>query len=119
MAKMLVNGLEVSVRGKDKIMYISLTDIAKGKNPEAPADVVKNWMRTRFAIEFMGLWESLYNPNAKLVEIDQFVIQAGSNSFTMSPQLWIELNESSLTKKSIPPFSERTIFTLFWDQFRF
>ena len=86
---MIINGLDVSTRGKDKMTFISLTDIARARNPEAPADVVKNWMRTRFAIEFMGLWETMHNPNVKLVDFDQFVSDAGSNSFTMSPQKWI------------------------------
>jgi len=90
MGKIIVNGLEVAVKGRENITYISLTDLARAKNPEAPADVVKNWMRTNFAITFMGLWESMYNPNAKLVEIDQFASKSGENSFTMSPQKWIE-----------------------------
>lgn len=42
--------------------YISLTDIARYKNPEFPADIVKNWMRMRNTIEFLGLWEELNNP---------------------------------------------------------
>ena len=54
--------------------YISLTDIARHKNPEFPADVVKNWLRIRSTIEFLGLWEQLNNPDFKLVEFDQFKI---------------------------------------------
>ena len=100
MAKMTINGLEVSVKGMGKITYISLTDIARARNPDAPADVIKNWMRTRFAIEFMGLWESLYNPNSKQVEIDRFETQSGSNAFTMSPQKWIEtVNATGIISK--------------------
>ena len=70
--------------------YISLTDIARNKNPEEPKDVVKNWMRTRTTIEFLGLWEQLNNPNFKGVEFDSFMYEAGSNSFTLSPSKWIE-----------------------------
>ena len=70
--------------------FISLTDIAKQKNPEFPADVVKNWLRTRFAIEFMGIWEQLHNPDFKLVEFDQFKSEAGANAFVLSPQKWID-----------------------------
>ena len=55
--------------------YISLTDIAKYKNPEFPADVVKNWLRTRSTIEFLGLWEQLNNQDFKPVEFDQFKIK--------------------------------------------
>ena len=65
--------------------YFSLTDIAKYKNPEAPADVVKNWLRRKDTIEFIGLWEKLNNPNFNVVEFDQFKTEAGHNYFTMSP----------------------------------
>ena len=70
--------------------YISLTDIAKYKNPEFPADVIKNWLRIRSTIEFLGLWEQLNNPSFKLVEFDQFKIESGANSFVLSPQKWIK-----------------------------
>lgn len=70
--------------------YISLTDIARHRNPEFPADVIKNWLRLRSTIEFLGLWEQLNNPNFKLVEFDQFRNDAGSNAFVMSPQKWIK-----------------------------
>ena len=58
--------------GADNSDYISLTDIAKYRNGTFPADVVKNWMRNRNTIEFLGLWEQLNNPGFKLVEFDQF-----------------------------------------------
>ena len=70
--------------------YISLTDMARRKNPVAPKDVVKNWLRIRSTIEYLGLWEELNNPNFKGVEFDSFRNQAGSNAFTMSPTKWIE-----------------------------
>lgn len=70
--------------------YFSLTDIAKYKNPEAPADVVKNWLRRKDTIEFIGLWEKLNNPNFNVVEFDQFKTEAGHNYFTMSPKKWID-----------------------------
>ena len=70
--------------------FISLTDIAKYKNSEFPADVIKNWIRTRFTLDFLGTWEQLYNPNFKLVEFDQFRSEAGTNAFVLSPQRWIE-----------------------------
>ena len=81
--------------------FISLTDIAKYKNPEFPADVIKNWMRTRFTIDYLGAWEQLYNPNFKLVEFDQFKSEAGTNAFVLSPQKWIEsTNAIGLISKS-------------------
>ena len=69
--------------------YISITDIARYKNPEFPADVVKNWMRVRSTIEYLGVWEQLNNPDFKLVEFDQFKNEAGSNAFVLSTQKWI------------------------------
>lgn len=69
--------------------FISLTDIARYKS-DMPHDVVKNWMRSRETIEFLGIWESLHNPNFKQVEFDLFRKEAGLNAFTMSPTKWIE-----------------------------
>ena len=81
--------------------YISLTDIARYKNPEFPADIVKNWMRMRNTIEFLGLWEELNNPEFKLVEFDQFKNDAGSNAFVLSPQKWIKsTNAIGMVSKS-------------------
>ena len=69
--------------------YISITDIAKYASGE-PNDVIKNWMRNKDVIEFLGLWEQLHNPNFKPVEFDGFKTRAGANAFTMSPKRWIE-----------------------------
>src|SRR5574344_934238 len=70
--------------------YISITDIAKQKNPIEPKDVVKNWMRLKNTLEYLGLWEQLNNPQFKGVEFDPLLAEAGSNAFTMSPSRWIE-----------------------------
>ncbi len=91
--KINANGTEIEVIKKnnnDNSDYISLTDIAKYKNHDFPADVIKNWLRSRATIEYLGLWEQLNNPNFKLVEFDQFKIESGSNSFILSPQKWIK-----------------------------
>ena len=69
--------------------FISITDIAKYKS-DAPNDVIKNWMRNRETLEFLGLWESLHNPDFKPVEFDGFRSEAGLHAFTMSPTKWIE-----------------------------
>lgn len=83
-------GTDIAVLSNgDSDDYISLTDIARYKS-DSPNDVIKNWMRNRDTIEFLGLWEQLNNPNFKPVEFDGFRMQAGSNAFTMSPQKWIE-----------------------------
>jgi hypothetical protein len=96
-----VKGLNIGYRDIDKEKYISLTDIARMKNPVAPADVVKNWFRTRSAIEYMGLWEKFYNLDVKLVEIDQLLNECGQNAFTLSPQQWIErVNAIGVLSKS-------------------
>ena len=74
-SKIVASEIEITVISKpNQDDYISLTDIAKYRNPEFPADVVKNWLRIRSTIEFLGLWEQLNNPNFKLVEFDQFKI---------------------------------------------
>jgi KilA-N domain len=85
-----VQGREISVFSKHEEDYISVTDIARHKNPEEPKDIVKNWMRSKTTIEFLGLWEKLHNPNFKGVEFDSFMYQAGSNAFVLSPSKWIE-----------------------------
>lgn len=66
-----VEGTELVTFTKNNSDYISLTDIARHKNPAFPADVVKNWMRTRGTIDFLGLWERLYNPAFK-IEVASF-----------------------------------------------
>lgn len=81
---------EVTLYSKNKDDFISLTDIAKFKNPEAPKDVVKNWMRTHNTVEYLGLWEKLNNPNFKGVDFDPIEKQAWKNAFTLSPSKWIE-----------------------------
>ena len=77
----------ISAIGQDD--YISLTDIARYRSDE-PKDVVKNWLRSKATIEFLGLWEELNNPNFKGVEFDSFRNEAGANAFTLSPKKWIE-----------------------------
>ncbi|MBQ7632053.1 MAG: KilA-N domain-containing protein [Paludibacteraceae bacterium] len=71
--------------------YICITDIARQKNALEPKDVVKNWMRLKNTIEYLGMWEALNNPHFKGVEFDPLLREAGSNAFTLSPSRWIEL----------------------------
>lgn len=81
--------------------YLSITDIAKLKNPVEPKDVVKNWMRSKNTLEYLGLWEMLNNPEFRGVEIDPLLKEAGSHTFTMSPSRWIELtNAKGLVSKN-------------------
>lgn len=88
--KINVQGFDIVLYEDNSNDYISLTDIARFKNPAEPKDVVKNWMRSRTTIEFLGLWEQLNNPDFKGVEFDSFLYEAGSNSFTLSPSKWVE-----------------------------
>ena len=84
------NGIDIGIYTQDfENEFISLTDIARYKSDE-PKDVIKNWMRSKDTIEFLGLWEKLHNSNFKGVEFDSFRNQAGSNAFTMSPTKWIQ-----------------------------
>lgn len=91
MAKLIVKDSTIRTFAKDGIDYICITDIARQKNPEEPKDVVKNWMRAKNTLEYLGLWESLNNPDFKGVEFDPILMEAGSNAFTMSPSRWVEL----------------------------
>ena len=94
-------GIDISIYTEDfHNEYISLTDIARYKSNE-PNDVIKNWMRNRDTIEFLGLWESLHNQDFKPVEFDEFRKEAGLNAFTMSPTKWITaVNAKGIISKS-------------------
>ena len=83
-----VKGSKINVVRINEYEYISLTDLAKTQNDEAPADVVKNWLRNKETISFLGVWEELNNENFKVIEFDQFKNEAGRHAFTMSPQKW-------------------------------
>ena len=75
----------------DQRDYISLTDMAKARTDSArAADVIKNWLRARSTLEFLGTWEVLYNPDFKVVEFDHFKSEAGLHTFTLSAKEWIE-----------------------------
>lgn len=88
--KLYAKGLPIEIYTEDyQSEFISLTDIAKYKSDE-PNDVIRNWLRNRDTLEFLGLWESLNNPDFKPVEFDGFRNQAGLNAFTMSPKKWID-----------------------------
>ncbi len=86
--KIKVKGNEIVIVSVNKQDFISLTDIAKHKTEDTSA-VIGNWMRNRNTIEFLGIWETLYNPNFKPLEFEGFRKQAGLNAFTLSPQKWI------------------------------
>lgn len=74
---------------RDKEDYISLTDMARFKDNE-PSLIISHWMRLRNTLEYLGVWESIHNPNFKPTEFGRFKEEAGLNSFTMTPKKWIE-----------------------------
>ena len=85
-----VQGASVAVISQNQQDVICLTDIAKFKNPDHPDDVIRNWLRNRNTVEFLGVWERLNNPSFKPVEFDGIKAQAGLNSFVLTPKQWIE-----------------------------
>lgn len=88
--KIKIENLEIVFFSKEKEEYISLTDMARFKDANRTNYIIQNWMRTRNTIEFIGLWEQLSNPDFKSIEFDAFKNEAGANSFTLTPQKWIE-----------------------------
>ena len=100
MAKINVQQTDVTILKINEDDYISLTDIAKFKSDD-PTAVIANWMRNRNTIEYLGIWETLYNPDFKPLEFEGFRNEAGLNAFTMSPQKWIEAtNAKGMISKS-------------------
>lgn len=89
MKKVNVKDTSVSVIKYDETDFISLTDIAKFKSEE-PNAVIANWLRNRNTIEYLGIWETLYNTDFKPLEFEGFKKEAGLNAFTLSPTKWIE-----------------------------
>ena len=86
-----VKGIDVGIYTEDyRNEYISLTDIARFRNSDDPRFAIQNWMRNRNTIEFLGLWESLHNPNFNRVQFDTFRTEAGLNRFVMTPSKWVE-----------------------------
>lgn len=89
-----VRNAEIKSIRQDEVDFICLTDIAKLKNEVDPNGVIANWMRNRNTIEFLGIWETLYNPNFNPLEFEGIRKEAGLNAFTMSPTRWIELTNA-------------------------
>ena len=88
-AELMANGQAVRMMKVNGSDFICLTDIARFKNPEFPADVVRNWMRSKMTVAFFGLWEQLHNPDSNIVEFDQFKNEAG-----MTHQQWQVANQT-------------------------
>ena len=95
-------GIDISIYTEDyHNEYISLTDIAKYRNEDDPRFVIQNWMRNRNTIEFLGVWESLHNPEFNRVQFEAVKSEAGLNRFVMTPSKWIEqMNAIGMTTKA-------------------
>ena len=90
-SSILVQDVPVTVMSIDQRDYISLTDMAKARTDAGrAADIIKNWLRARSTLEFLGTWEIMYNPDFKVVEFDHFKSEAGLHTFTLSAKEWIE-----------------------------
>lgn len=86
-----VQDITISIASFKEEDFICITDMAKAKEGDGrAADIIKNWIRNRSTLEFLGTWEQLYNENFKVVEFDHFRMQAGLPSFTLSAGQWIE-----------------------------
>jgi hypothetical protein len=96
-----VQGKQITLISDSMNDYISLTDMARYRDADRTNYVIQNWMRTRSAIEFCGLWEQLNNPDFKGIEFDAFKNESGSNSFALTPQRWIDTtNAKGIISKS-------------------
>ena len=93
MSKITIDQKTISLMQVNEEDFISLTDIAKFKSDE-PNTVIGNWMRNRNTIEYLGIWETLYNPEFKPLEFEGFRKQSGLNAFVLSPQKWIEATDA-------------------------
>ena len=91
MAKITVQNSPITILNIEEKDYISITDMASAKEGGSrAADIIKNWLRNRYTLEFLGTWEIIHNPNFKVVEFDHFKINAGLPSFVLSTSEWIE-----------------------------
>jgi len=88
-ASVTVKGTTISILSVQSESYISLTDIARHKDPERTDYVIQNWIRSRNTIEFLGVWETINNPGFKPIEFDGFRKRAGLNSFVLTARQWI------------------------------
>ena len=96
-----VNGNKVEIIRINNTDYISLTDLARYADKDEPRLPIRDWMRSKEVISYLGLWESIHNLDFKGGEFDSFKNEAGSNKFKMSPQKWIrETNAVGIISKS-------------------
>lgn len=86
-----VQNIKVNITNIDDNDYICISDFGKYKEGKSKADdIIRNWLRNRITLEFLGTWESIYNPNFNSVEFDGFRKSAGLHTFTLSVTEWCE-----------------------------
>lgn len=86
----IVKGIEVRYNHINDEDYICITDIAKAKNPDHSGIVIAHWLRNNSTIQYLGLWETLNNPNFNVTEFGNIKNQSGENAFVLTAQDWIE-----------------------------
>jgi len=92
-SKIQVEDKIISIIQQNDNDFICLTDMVRDKEG---SDHIRNWMRNRNTVEFLGLWETLHNQNFKPVEFDRFRKEAGLNNFNLTPQKWIKTTNKTL-----------------------
>lgn len=122
MAKIQVLNREVSIALVREEDYISLTDIAKHRNADDPRFIIQNWMRTRFTVEFLGIWECLNNPDFNRVEFEAVKNEAGRYGGTYAHKdiafefaSWISVEFKLYLIKEFQRLKEQERQTLGWD----
>jgi hypothetical protein len=101
MKKIIINNQTISINLSNKDDdYISLTDMAKYKDPELTGVIIANWISTRYSIQFMGIWEQLHNPDFNVIEFNNIKNNAGTYSFIISSSRWINLTNAMGIKSS-------------------
>ncbi len=91
MEKIIVKDYKISITGLKDDDYVSLTDIARIKNPEDPNSVIANWIRRVSTLDYLAIWERLNNVNFKPTDFEGFKSRPGENAFTISPKKWVEI----------------------------
>jgi hypothetical protein len=89
-----VQGTEVAILSKENNDYICLTDMAKFRNPNATGIIIANWLRTRYTLDYIGIWEKTKNPNFNVIEFDNIKSESGVQSFIMTVTQWVERTNS-------------------------
>ena len=104
-----VQDVSITVASEDLDDYICITDMAAAKGGDSrAADVVKNWMRNRLTLEFLGTWEQIYNPDFKVVEFDHFKSEADILNvvlFGFTAKAWRECNPELAKKNNVRDFA--------------